>query len=83
MLLLLVVLLVVVLVELVAVVVLVAVTRMLIRMLTSARRRQVNHTLYINVAQYLDSRCVLLSDPGAFGGGRPNQNTSRIQRKEV
>ena len=36
-------------------------------------------------AQHLDLRCVLLSDPGIFGAGGPNQNTSRIQHtgKEV
>ena len=33
------------------------------------------HTLYIKMAcqQHLDSRCVLLSDPGAFGAGGPSQ----------
>ena len=40
--------------------------------------RHVNHTKYkIKIAQHLDSRCVFL---GAEG---PNQNTSRIQYKEV
>ena len=35
------------------------------------------------MAQHLDSRCVLLSDPSTKGAGGPNQNTSRLQHKEV
>ena len=35
------------------------------------------------MAQHLDSRYVLLSDPSIFGAGGSNQNTSRIQHEEV
>ena len=42
-----------------------------------------SHIRVIKMAQHLDSRRVLLSDPSTFGAGRPNQNTSRIQHKEV
>ena len=37
----------------------------------------------IKMAQHLDLRCVLLSDPSTLGAGGPNQNTSRIQHKGV
>ena len=39
-------------------------------------------TLCFHMAQHLDLRCVLLSDPAAFGAGGPNQNTPRMQNKE-
>ena len=35
------------------------------------------------MAQHLDSRCVLLSDPSTKGAGGPNQNTSRIRHHAV
>ena len=50
---------------------------------TPANRVSGNHTLYIKMAQHLDARCVLLLDPSTVGAGVPNQNTSRIQHKEV
>ena len=38
---------------------------------------------FSEMAQNMDLRCVLLSDPSTFGAGGPNQNTSRIQLKEA
>ena len=35
------------------------------------------------MAQRLDSRCVLGSNPTTFGGGSPNQNTSRSENKAI
>ena len=42
-------------------------------------------TLYIKMAckQHLDSICVLVGTRSTFCAGGPNQNTSRIQYKEV
>ena len=51
---------------------------------TLCKLKQVTLTSFLlKVTQNLDLRCVLLSDPSTFGPGGPNQNTPRIQNKDV